>query len=168
MVNARFMKCICASLRRTVVALLFFLPVIAMADNTGLLKYKSHFNVSSTIDRLTQLVTSKGLQTFARIDFANDASRAGLDLRAEQLLIFGNPKAGTPLLQSSPSVGLDLPLKALAYEDADGTTWVIVNDPAYIIARHGVAPALEANIKGALALIAAATGASAAESEKSP
>jgi uncharacterized protein (DUF302 family) len=139
-----------------------------MATSAGMLKYNSHFDVASTIDRLTQLVTSKGLQVFARIDFANDARQAGLELRAEQLLIFGNPKAGTPLLQSSPSVGLDLPLKALAYEDAGGATWVIVNDPAYIIVRHGVAPSLEANISGALALVAAATGGSAEAVEKNP
>jgi uncharacterized protein (DUF302 family) len=144
------------------------LPVMAMTNSPTILKYKSHFDVASTIDRLSELATSKGLQIFARIDFANDAHRVGLDLRAEQLLIFGNPKAGTALLQSSPSVGLDLPLKALAYEDSDDTTWVVVNDPAYIVARHGVAPDLEANIKGVLALVAAAAGATSAETEKNP
>lgn len=139
-----------------------------MATSPTFLKYKSQFDVTVTLDRLTQLATDKGLQIFARIDFASDARRVGLELRAEQLLIFGNPKAGTALLQSSPSVGLDLPLKALAYEDSDGTTWVLVNDPAYIIARHGVAPDLKANIEGALALVVAATGASTTQADKKP
>jgi uncharacterized protein (DUF302 family) len=139
-----------------------------MPTSPTFLKYKSQFDVTVTLDRLTQLATNKGLQIFARIDFASDAHRVGLELRAEQLLIFGNPKSGTALLQSSPSVGLDLPLKALAYEDSDGTTWVVVNDPAYIIARHGVAPDLKANIEGTLSLVVAATGGSSTEVEKNP
>ena len=139
-----------------------------MPTSPTFLKYKSQFDVTVTLDRLTQLATNKGLQIFARIDFASDAHRVGLELRAEQLLIFGNPKSGTALLQYSRSVGLDLPLKALAYEDSDGTTWVVVNDPAYIIARHGVAPDLKANIEGMLSLVVAATGGSSTEVEKNP
>lgn len=127
-----------------------------MANNV--LSYKSAFDVATTIDRLVALLTEKGLKIFARIDFSADAKAAGLSLRPEQLLIFGSPKAGTPLLQSSPSVGLDLPLKALAYEDADGVTHVLVNDAAYIVARHDVAPELEKNIAGAAVLVAQATG----------
>lgn len=142
--------------------------IIAMDMSLTFFKYKSQFDVTVTLDRLIQLATNKGLQIFARIDFAGDAHRVGLELRAEQLLIFGNPKSGTALLQSSPSVGLDLPLKALAYQDSDGSTWVLVNDPAYIIARHDVAPGLKANIDGALALIVAATGVSMPEADKEP
>jgi uncharacterized protein (DUF302 family) len=127
---------------------------------TNVLGYTSAFDVATTIDRLAELAAAKGMTIFARIDFSADAKAAGLALRPEQLLIFGNPKGGTPLLQSSPSAGLDLPLKALAYEDSDGVTRILLNDPAYIIARHGVAPELEKNIAGAAALVASAAGAS--------
>ena len=123
------------------------------------LTYKSAFDVATTIDRLAALLVEKGLKIFARIDFSADAKAAGLSMPPEQLLIFGSPKAGTPLLQSSPSVGLDLPLKALAYEDGDGVTHVLLNDPAYIVARHRVAPELQKNIAGATALVAQAAGA---------
>ena len=125
---------------------------------TDVITYKSAFDVATTIDRLADLLAGKGIKIFARIDFSADAKAAGLQLRPEQLLIFGNPKAGTPLLQSSPSVGLDLPLKALAYEDGDGVTHVLLNDPAYIVARHGVARDLEKNIAGPAALVAQAAG----------
>ena len=92
-------------LRRCAVVVGLLLPVIAMPTSPTFLKYKSQFDVTVTLDRLTQLATNKGLQIFARIDFASDAHRVGLELRAEQLLIFGNPRSGTALLQSSPSVG---------------------------------------------------------------
>lgn len=137
------------------------IPVIAMATAPGVTTFKSSFNVATTLDRLGDLATKKGLTIFARIDFAQDARNAGLTMRDEQLLVFGNPKAGTPLLQASPGVGLDLPLKALAYQDADGTTWIAFNDADYIVSRHGVPAALEANIQGAVALIKAAAGADA-------
>ena len=124
------------------------------------LTYQSNFDVATTIDRLAGILAEKGIKVFARIDFSADAKAAGLSLRPEQLLIFGNPKAGTPLLQFSPSVGLDLPLKVLAFEDSDGITHVLLNDPAYIVARHGVARDLEKNIAGAAMLVAQAAGVS--------
>ena len=126
---------------------------------TNVLTYKSAFDVATTIDRLARLAAEKGLKVFARIDFSADAKVAGLSLPPEQLLIFGNPKSGTALLQSSASVGLDLPLKALAYEDGNGVTHLVINDPAYIVARHGVARELEKNIAGATGLAAQAAGA---------
>ena len=127
-----------------------------MASNV--LSWKSAFDVATTIDRLVDLLDAKDIKVFARIDFSADAKAAGLQLPPEQLLIFGNPKAGTPLLQSAPSVGIDLPLKALAYQDGDGITHVLLNDPAYIVARHGVSSELEKNIAGAAAMVAAAAG----------
>jgi uncharacterized protein (DUF302 family) len=145
-----------------------FLPVIAMATTSGVTTYKSAFNVATTLDRLSDLAASKGLKVFARIDFAHDARDAGLTLRDEQLLIFGNPKAGTLLLQAAPSAGLDLPLKALAYEDADGTTWIAFNEPTYIVVRHAIPSELEVNIRGAIALIRAAAGVPPAGAEKIP
>ena len=90
---------------------------------------------------------------FARIDFSGDAARAGLTMPPEQMLIFGNPKAGTPLMQSVPAAGLDLPLKALAWEDAEGHTQIAYNDPQYIIRRHGLDAALAANLAAVVPLI---------------
>lgn len=132
--------------------------VIAMTTSPGVVTYRSSFGVAATLDRLADLAQAKGLTVFARIDFARDAHASGMTLRNEQLLVFGHPKAGTPLLQAAPGVGLDLPLKALAYEDADGVTWVAINAPSYIVARHGVPAELEANIAGAVALVEAAAG----------
>lgn len=147
---------------------LLLLPAIAMALAPGFTKYQSLYNVATTLDRLSNLAVGKGLKVFARIDFARDAHDAGLLLRDEQLLIFGNPKAGTPLLQAAPSVGLDLPLKALAYEDAEGVTWVMFNEPAYVLGRHAVPSELEVNIQGAAALIRAAAGVPPATDGKTP
>jgi uncharacterized protein (DUF302 family) len=108
-----------------------------MADN-GLVAVKSAHGVKDTIDRLASDVTAKGLTVFARIDHAQGAHEAGLALRPTELLIFGNAKGGTPLMQSRQTIGIDLPLKALAFEDADGTVWLCYNDPAWLAARHGV------------------------------
>ncbi len=109
-----------------------------MADN-GLVTVKSAHGVKDTIDRLAADVTAKGMQVFARIDHARGANEVGLALRPTELLIFGNAKGGTPLMQSRQTIGIDLPLKALAFEDADGTVWLCYNDPAWLAARHEVA-----------------------------
>ena len=98
-------------------------------------------------------VGGSGESGSAQIDFSGDAARAGLTMRAERLLIFGNPKAGTPLMQAEPAVGLDLPLKALVWQDASGQTQVAYNDPQYIIRRHGLAAALAANLAAVVPLI---------------
>jgi uncharacterized protein (DUF302 family) len=90
---------------------------------------------------------------FARIDFAGDAGRAGLTMKPMEALLFGNPKAGTPLLLASPQVGLDLPLKALAWEGSDGKVWVSINAPEYLASRHGLSVDLLRPIAVALALI---------------
>lgn len=95
---------------------------------------------------------------FARIDFAADASRAGLAMRPMQALVFGNPRAGTPLLVASPRSGLDLPVKALAWQDAEGKVWVSFNDPEYVVRRHGLEEGLARNLAGAVALVAKAAG----------
>ena len=99
---------------------------------------KSAHSVKDTIDRFAADVTAKGMKVFARIDHGQGASEAGLALRPTELLIFGNAKGGTPLMQSRQAIGIDLPLKALAFEAADGTVWLCYNDPAWIAARHGV------------------------------
>jgi uncharacterized protein (DUF302 family) len=119
----------------------------------GFLDIRSHRPVAESIERLQSLASAAGLMIFARIDFSGDAQRAGLTMRPMQMLLFGNPKAGTPLLIASPRVGLDLPLKALAWEDAEGSVWLSCNAPAYLEARHDLPHALIANIAGAQGLL---------------
>lgn len=110
-------------------------------------------SVAATIDRLESLLRERGILIFARIDFGGDATRAGLRLRPEQLLVFGNPKAGTPLMLAAATVGLDLPIKALAFEDEAGKTWLAYNDPHYIVRRHGIGEALSANLAAVIPLL---------------
>jgi uncharacterized protein (DUF302 family) len=116
------------------------------AANPGVIRIACRQGVTATADRLEALLKDHGVLIFARINFSADAARAGLTMRPEELIIFGNPKAGTPLMQAQPLAGLDLPLKALIFEEASGSTWIAYNDPAYVIARHGLPPALTANL----------------------
>src|SRR5215475_6534225 len=90
----------------------------------GIVRLPSQHSVATTLVRLESLLKERGIMIFARIDFSGDAARAGLTMRPEQMLIFGNPRAGTPLMQSVPAAGLDLPLKALVWEDAEGQTQI--------------------------------------------
>ena len=122
----------------------------------GTVRIASQHGVAQTLDRLERLLKERGLTVFSRIDFSGDAARAGLTMRPEQMLIFGNPKAGTPLMQAVPVAGLDLPLKALAWEDAEGKTWLAYNAPQYILQRHGLAPAFTSNLAAAIPLLEAA------------
>ena len=121
--------------------------------NPGIIDVRSHRSVPQTIDRLESLATARGLMIFARIDFGGDAERAGLTMRPMQLLIFGNPKAGTPLLTTAPHIGLDLPLKALAWMDQSGNVWLSCNSPDYLAARHQLPQDLIDNIAGVVHLI---------------
>jgi uncharacterized protein (DUF302 family) len=107
----------------------------------GLTTIKSSHAPRETMDRLETAVTAKGLTVFARIDHAEGASAVGLSLRPTEVLIFGNAKGGTPLMQAVQTVGIDLPLKALVWQDAAGDTWLSWNDPAWLAARHGVSGA---------------------------
>ena len=104
----------------------------------GLVTLKSTFPVKETVDRLVQRVEAKGLTVFCRIDHAANAVSAGLTLRPTEVLIFGNAKGGTPLMQATQAIGIDLPLKAVAWEDAAGQTWLAYNDPVWLTARHGI------------------------------
>ena len=108
-----------------------------MAEN-GLTTISSQHSVKATIDRLENAAKAKGLTIFARIDHAAGATSVGLPLRPTELLIFGNARGGTPLMQLAQTVGIDLPLKALAWEDAAGKTWLSYNEPAWLAERHGV------------------------------
>ena len=124
----------------------------------GIIRIPSRHTVAKTMERLQTLLKERGILVFAHIDFSGDAARAGLGMRPEQMLLFGNPKAGTPLMVESPAAGLDLPLKALAWEDAEGKTWIAYNDPQYIVRRHGLSPALAANLAAAVPVVALAAG----------
>ncbi|HEY3916976.1 MAG TPA: DUF302 domain-containing protein [Stellaceae bacterium] len=129
----------------------------------GLVTIPSRHGVKDTIDRLEAAVKAKGMTVFARIDHAAGATAAGLALRPTELLIFGNAKAGTPLMQAHQAIGIDLPLKALAWEDAGGKVWLAYNDPGWLAARHGIG-ATSAAITSAMAAALAAFAKHAAES----
>src|ERR1700733_9172625 len=106
----------------------------------GLIAIESRHNPEVTMQRLVAEITAKGLTVFARIDHAAGAAEVDMPLRPTALVIFGNAKGGTPLMQHEQTVGIDLPLKALVWQDADSRTWLSYNDPAWIVQRHGVAP----------------------------
>src|SRR5690348_8765842 len=105
-------------------------------NKNGLITVASRFRVGETLDRLTAALTEAGLQVFARIDHARGAGEVGLSLRPTELLIFGHPKGGTPLMQDHQTAGIDLPVKALAWEDEKGSVWLTYNEAAWIATRH--------------------------------
>jgi uncharacterized protein (DUF302 family) len=107
-------------------------------DDSGLVTLQSAHSAAETLTRLEAVLKAKGVQVFARIDHAAGATSAGLELRPTLLLIFGDPRAGTALMQADQRVGLDLPLKALIWQDAAGQTFVTYNDPRWIARRHGL------------------------------
>lgn len=119
----------------------------------GVARIPSQHSVAATLDRLASRLESRGIPVFARIDFSGDAKRAGLEMLPQQQLIFGNPKAGTPLMVAAPAVGLDLPLRALAWEDEEGQVWLAYNEPEYIVARHGLPASLAANLAAVIPMI---------------
>lgn len=114
-----------------------FSPISASAAD-GVIVVTSANDVKTTMDKLEKVLTSKGITVFARINHAHGAKTIGQSLPPMELLIFGNPKLGTPLMQKNQQMGLDLPLKALVYEGEDGKTYIAYNDPAYLSKRHGV------------------------------
>jgi uncharacterized protein (DUF302 family) len=125
----------------------------------GLTTIRSSFGPKDTMNRLEAAVQAKGMTVFARIDHAAGATAAGLSLRPTEVLIFGNAKGGTPLMNSVQTIGLDLPLKALVWQDASGDTWLSYNDPAWLAKRHGVGAEAEPavnNITAALSAVAKA------------
>jgi uncharacterized protein (DUF302 family) len=123
----------------------------------GLTTLKSSHGPKETVDRLVAEVEAKGLTVFARVDHAAGAREAGLALRPTELVIFGNAKGGTPLMQANQAIGIDLPLKALVWQDASGQTWLSYNDPAWLARRHGVGSEVEAPVKAMTAMLGAVT-----------
>ena len=113
----------------------------SLGDREGLTTLASRFDPKETMDRLEAEIRAKGLEIFARIDHAAGAAEVGLTLQPTELIIFGNARGGTPLMQSAQTVGIDLPLKALVWQDAAGKTWISYNEPRWIVQRHNVANA---------------------------
>ena len=104
----------------------------------GLTTVASSFSPKETMDRLEAEIRAKGMSVFARVDHAAGAAEAGLELRPTELIIFGNARGGTPLMQASQTAGIDLPLKVLVWQDAAGKTWLSYNEPSWIVQRHGL------------------------------
>jgi uncharacterized protein (DUF302 family) len=126
-----------------------------MAGN-GLLQVASPHTVDETVKRLEAILGQRGVQVFALIDHSGEAEKVGMKMRPTKLVIFGNPKGGTPLMVAAPTLAIDLPLKALVWEDEGGKVWVTYNSPEYLQQRHGVPEDLIKNIAVAGALVAKA------------
>jgi len=120
----------------------------------GLVTLPSNYPVPDTIDRLREAVTAAGLQVFARVDHAAGAREVGLELRPTELLMFGNARGGTPLMQDKQTAGIDLPLKMLAWTDESGQTWLSYNAPAWIAERHALGESSAAAVRTLRAAIA--------------
>jgi uncharacterized protein (DUF302 family) len=116
--------------------------------DSGLIHLKSPYSVPETLKRLESELQARTLTVFARINHSGEAEKVGLKMRPTQLVIFGSPKAGTPLMVASPTLAIDLPLKALVWEDHDGKVWVSYNSPEYLKRRHGIPEELLSGIAG--------------------
>src|SRR5229473_1445487 len=112
----------------------------------GIVERRSNHSVDETIDRLKEILRSRGITLFAMVDHSGEAERAGMKMPPTKLLIFGSPKAGTPLMLDAPSVAIDLPLKILVWEDGQGKVWLSYNSPEYLKERHGLPSDLLQNI----------------------
>jgi uncharacterized protein (DUF302 family) len=123
----------------------------------GLITVPSHLGPKETMDRLENEIKARGLTIFARVDHSAGAVEVGLTLRPTELLIFGNAKGGTPLMQANQSVGIDLPLKALVWQDGSGKTWISYNDPSWLAKRHGLGTEVDPAVDVMVALLGAVT-----------
>ena len=119
-------------------ALLIFIIVIPAEAAVGVVNVKSAFNVKKTADRMESILKAKGMTIFNRINHSENAEKTGVKLRDTILIIFGNPKVGSPLMKCQQSVAIDLPQKALIWEDAEGNVWISYNDPVYLKKRHQI------------------------------
>jgi uncharacterized protein (DUF302 family) len=116
------------------------------AASNGIVNKPSKHSVQQTVEALTNLLKVRGVSVFALIDHSGEAGKVGLKMRPTKLVIFGNPRAGTPLMLASPSSAIDLPLKLLVWEDAQGKVWLSYNSPEYLVERHGLPQELTQNI----------------------
>ena len=125
------------------------------ADN-GIVNNSSNHSVDETVQKLKGILQTKGVTLFALVDHSGEAEKAGMKMRPTKLLIFGSPKAGTPLMLAAPSSAIDLPLKILVWEDTGEKVWISYNSPAYLQDRHGLPPELMSNISSIETLAAQA------------
>jgi uncharacterized protein (DUF302 family) len=125
-------------------------------QGNGLVRVASRYSVDESVERLKVIFAEKGLQVFAVVNHSGEAEKAGLKMLPTKVVIFGSPKAGTPLMVAAPTLAIDLPLKALVAEDESGKVWVWYNSPEYLQERHGVPAELVKNIAGAGMLVAKA------------
>jgi uncharacterized protein (DUF302 family) len=124
-----------------------------MVNKPGLVQIPSRYSLAETLKRVELALATHGLQVFARVDHSEEAEKVGMKMRPTKLLIFGSPKAGTPLMVAAPTLAIDLPLKALVSEDETGKVWLTYNSPEYLSERHGVPSELIHNLAGAGALM---------------
>jgi uncharacterized protein (DUF302 family) len=127
-------------------------------EDSGVIRVPSAYAVADATDRLEAVLRERGMTIFVRIDQQREAERVGLKLRPTQLLLFGNPRAGTLIMQAAPSAAIDLPLKALVWQDDSGQVWIGYDDPAYLQHRHHLSAELTQQIAGVGGLINAARG----------
>jgi uncharacterized protein (DUF302 family) len=132
--------------------------LMAATRDSGVITQPSHHPVDQTVERLKGLLEAKGITLFALVDHSGEAAKIGLNMPPTKLLIFGNPKAGTPLMLAAPSVALDLPLKILIWQDSGGNVWLSYNSPAYLKERHGLPQELVGTL-GVVDVLATAAGA---------
>jgi uncharacterized protein (DUF302 family) len=128
------------------VSILSASEALAVQKEEGIVKIPSHHSVDETVDKLKTILKSKGVTLFALIDHSGEAEKVGMKMPPTKLLIFGNPKGGTPLMLASPSVAIDLPLKILVAEDSQGKVWISYNGAEYLKERHGLPADLLPNI----------------------
>ena len=126
---------------------------MAFPPDNGLVHLRSPYSVAETLRRLESVLKARNLSVFARVDHSGEAAKVGLSMRPTQLIIFGSPTAGTPLMIASPTLAIDLPLKALAWEDAEGTVWLSYNRPDYLQRRHDIPEEFMKNISGVGAVL---------------
>src|SRR5882724_3434254 len=126
-----------------------------MTPNTdnGIINAPTNHSVDQTVERLKGIVEAKGVTLFALIDHSGEAEKVGMKMRPTKLLIFGNPRSGTPLMTASPTLAIDLPLKTMVWEDSNGTVWISYNSPEYLKQRHNIPDALLQSISGVRSIV---------------
>jgi uncharacterized protein (DUF302 family) len=154
--------------RRTILVLIFAICVLLQAGTTtmaaqGLITVRSSFTVSETLERLDRAISDMNMKVMSRIDHGAAAATVDMHLRPTHLIIFGSPKGGTPVMQLIQTLGIDLPLKALVWQDEDGTTWLSYNDPMWLVARHDGGSNAQAAVHTMTAALAAVAGLATSE-----
>lgn len=137
-------------------SVLAMLSANVIAEDNGIVSVPSNHSVDETVQKVKEILEAKGITLFALVDHSGEAEKVGMKMRPTKLLIFGSPKAGTPLMLAAPTIAIDLPLKILVWEDAQGKVWLTYNNPDYLQRRFDLPPNLVQNISVVGALAAAA------------